>query len=155
MLILMSALLCIDFATLSPVEAYLTWVDAYHAGDGKTVYELYNDYGQGMCRDRAGGVSDDAKLSEAALFFARRLLYQEDPNPLRERINAKRTIVAQEQIDEKSWMLQNDDGDLIMLMNEGKGWKVDNIFPRELWEKAGKTEPSSKREPVIKPAGDK
>lgn len=144
MLILMSALLCVDLATISPVEAYLSWVDAYHAGDGKTVYELYNDYGQGMCRDRVGGATDTARLNEAALFFACRLLYQEDANPPRERINAKRTIIAQEQIDEKSWMLQNEDGDLVMLMNEGKGWKVDNIFPRELWEKAGKTETAPK-----------
>ena len=144
MLILMSAILCVDLATLTPVETYLTWVDSYHAGDGKTVYELYNDYGQGMCRDRAGGSDDAAKLSEASLFFADRLLYQEDPNPPKDRINAKRTIVAQEQIDEKSWMLQNDDGDLIMLMNEGKGWKIDNIFPKEMWEKSGKTEPPTK-----------
>jgi hypothetical protein len=54
--------------------------------------------------------------------------------------------VAQEQIDEKSWMLQNADGDLIMLMNEGKGWKLDNVFPQSMWEKAGKTEPAPKPE---------
>jgi hypothetical protein len=144
MLILMTTVLCLDLATISPVEAYLDWVDAYHAGDGNTVYELYNDYGQGMCRDRAGGSTDFAKLNEAALFFARRLFYQEDANPPRERINAKRTIVAQEQMDEKSWMLQNADGDLIMLMNEGKGWKVDNIFPQSMWEKAKQPEPAPK-----------
>lgn len=131
MLTLLLAIMSLDLTTITPEQAYIAWVDAYQRGDGKTVYALYNAYGQSMCLERAGS-DDEAKLNDAALFFACRLLYQEEKNPPIEKIAAKRMVNSSQKLDEKSCMLFNGDGDTVMLMNESKGWKVDNVFSKDI-----------------------